>query len=135
LNINLVSACQGGEWTIVGGRVLGPDGKSVRNADVTVVCYHNSEENELKTKSRSGGFYRACYKGEKCDEGDYVEVYAEKSGIGSGYNSGIVKDFIDTRRVDIDIVMLNITIPEFSLMTGLITFLLAMLVFFVVRKD
>jgi len=134
LNITLVSACQGGEWTIVGGRIFDSDGKSVRNADVTVICHHKGTDNILTTQSFSSGFYKVCYELDKCNAGDVVSVSAEKDGVGSGRSSGIVKDFIDTRRVDIDIAIIKVIVPEFSLVVGMVTVLLSIVLFFVIRR-
>ena len=121
--------------TLVAGIIYEADWQTpVANASVVVSCYHNSDVNVQNTNSLSDGSYAVMYIGggtNACDDGDTVIVNATKEGLGSGSNSGVVHgDMAD----NLDIAIINVVIPEFSLVTMIFSLTAGVVVFFVIRR-
>lgn len=85
------------------------NGIPVNGAKVTVVCNGNTEN---ATTNRKGS-YSVNFNG-KCSNGDNVTVTAVDGSL-SGSNSGTVKN----GSCSSDVTIINVSVPEFGLITGI----------------
>ena len=114
--------------TIVTGKIYGPpDGTTpIGGANVKVTC-----NNIVKTTASAGdGGYAVQYSITECNEGSTVYVTAEKKGIGSGSESGTVRNY----GVSVNIALVNVAIPEFGIIAGMITLLVSGIGFAIIRR-
>jgi hypothetical protein len=126
LALSLVSS-----YTLIAGKVYNHDfSETISGATVKVTC----NGNEQIVTSLSDGAYAVKYPevGEgSCNNGNTVEVYANKSNL-HGSSSGLVyDDVIDS----IDVAVVNVPlIPEFGLLIGSLTVISAVALFLIVRR-
>lgn len=105
--------------TVVTGVIYGPDGNPLTTGDVTVICNATS----LSMPINPDGTYEIHFDQLHCKAGDTATSQAT-TPIGTGTNSGLVENtVIDGPIVDIDvaIVDVNFTVPEFGVLTGAIS--------------
>ena len=128
----LISLSFASAKTLIAGKVYNYDfSKTVSNATVIVNC-----NNHLKTTtSLRDGSYAVIYLEtgpESCKFGDNLTVFASHPEEGNGTVSGTInKDVIGSW----DISITNIAIPEFTTTIAMLTMLVALLVFFIVRRN
>jgi hypothetical protein len=124
--------------TIVGGTIYDDNGIVVNEAEVTVSCEHTHGNNlgtySITTDSLSDGSYAVeFYEGElgekNCVTDDEVTVTAIKDEM-SGSETGIVHDF----GLTVNLAIINVTVPEFGLLIGVLTALSAVGIFAFVRR-
>ncbi|HEY8999169.1 MAG TPA: hypothetical protein VIM53_02525 [Candidatus Saccharimonadales bacterium] len=113
-----------GAKTSVSG-VIDNNGKPVKGAHVTVVCNNYSRS----TKTNNAGQYSVTFAKGQCAVGDTVTVVASKGGKG-GVSSGKVT--ADTMKLNV--VIVNVALPELGLVTGAGAVLTAGAGFLVVRR-
>jgi len=112
---------------LVAGTIYNSDfTEKISYADVNVEC----NGIELYVMSKEDGTYVADFTGTGCSVGDTVNVYACKDGMGCGRNGGVVNEWGAT----LDVAIVNVSIPEFSLAVGIITALSAVGIFFILRR-
>ncbi len=126
--ISMVSATSA--MTIVAGVVYDDEGIVVDGAEISVMC----NLNEINATSLSDGSYAVEYLENLCDTGDEVTVTAT-ADEGYGVGSGVVMDKGLYPGVDINLSIINVVVPEFGLVIGLMTLLASAGIFFMVRKD
>ena len=133
LPILIVSADPG--ITFVKGQITDPDGEPVKGADVNVVCRHGEEDFSKSTTSHGKGVgkYLVYFSTEECDTGDLVKVCATKGEM-SGCDSGKVEQWSKGRGAKINVATVNVVIPEFGLIAGIITLLGSGIGFWIIRK-
>jgi len=103
--------------TVITGTVFGPDGTPVNSGSVSVQCGTAS----LATQSRPDGTYGVTFSQNNCKVGDTAAASAS-TPEGSGSDSEVVQNsVVNGPIVDIDIAVIDITVPEFGLVGGMIT--------------
>ncbi len=104
--------------TVITGTVRGPENTTISGASVTVVC----DGNVRNTSTNSSGDYIVTYPSSECVQGDTATATAT-NGDGSGSNSGTVQRFTAVNGLELDIAILDIAIavPEFGIVTGVIS--------------
>jgi len=125
--------------TVVMGTVYNQDfSAKIGDASITVACSHGNDINyQYATSASSGdqiGDYLVYFPeiGEgACDGGDSVTVTAEKGDSVGSETESVVDDAI----LDLDVAVINVSVPEFGLIIGVLTVLSAVGVFFFVRKE
>lgn len=105
--------------------VVTNNGHPVSGAHVTVIC----DNNVKKTTTDGSGTYLVQYKIAKCPKGATVHVTATKSKEG-GNNTGISNP-VTTK---LNVALVNVSLPEFGLITAGIATLIAGAAFVVVRR-
>jgi hypothetical protein len=101
---------------IVTGNVTYTDGTYVDGAEVVVVCNNISKE----TITNELGDYYVEFTSDECDYGSSVVVTATKDEV-TGTNTGnTCKSFEDC---EIPVALINVTIPEFTVIGGAIVLL------------
>jgi hypothetical protein len=129
-SIGMVSAVDISENVIVGGNIWNADGGSkIAGAQVIVEC----NDHEINTTSSSEGEYGVEFnnsQGDICVVGDTVTVTAI-SGDSSGSNTDTVEDF----KLTVNLVIIDVMVPEFGVIIGMLTILSAVGVFFFVRRE
>ncbi len=106
---------------IVNGHVYASDGHTpISGVDVTVKC---NELTQIDTTNSVGHYAVEFLEG--CNTGDTVTV-----SVGDFSESGIVADRTFTK----NIVYINLSVPEFTLVTGLTALAGAALVFMFIRR-
>jgi hypothetical protein len=95
--------------TIVAGKVT-HNNQAVSGANITVVCNTHSQN----TTTNSNGDYGVTYDPADCPDGKVATVVASKNGMG-GTNSGTVGA---TGAINLNIAIVNVSIPEFGVITG-----------------
>lgn len=102
---------------LVAGVVTGPDGNPLSGASVGVDC----NSHHLSTSSSSSGTYSVQFDNGFCTLGQTVTVTATKGSL-TGSNSGPMQNGGDVGQVHLDVAIVNVpTVPEFGLITGVIT--------------
>ena len=129
--------------TFVMGTVYNDDYSSkIGGANITVACDHVGGVGEginyqYTTSASSGdqiGDYQVSFPETgvgACNGGDSVTVIAEKDGLTGSETETVVDDAI----LDMDVAVINVTVPEFGFLVGVLTLMGALGVFFVIRKD
>ena len=102
-------------------------GSPVKHATVDVTCGSTTK----KVQTDATGAYLAVFKAKKCPAGSTVTVTASKKKVGSGSNSGTVNPY-DTDRLNVAII--NVSLPEFGLVTAGAATLVGGVAFTVVRR-
>jgi hypothetical protein len=97
--------------TLILGTIYDQEGNEVAGASVDIECNEMSDTVE----SDSDGIYSVLYDADDCDAGDTVYVNAQKSGIGSGSNSGEV---CGTDVCPFNVALIDVTIPEFTVIAA-----------------
>jgi len=97
--------------TLIIGTIYDQEGNEVSGASVDIACNEMSDTVE----SDADGIYSVLYDSEDCDAGDTVYVNAEKSGVGSGSNSGEV---CGTDTCPFNVALIDVTIPEFTVIAA-----------------
>jgi len=120
--------------TLVAGIVYNEDHSAkIDSADITVTC-----NGHVKTTTSIGdGSYSVSYLEdgvEGCDAGDDVTVVAEKGDL-YGSEPGVVQDKGDYPGVEINLAIINVTVPEFGLIIGVLTMMSAVGIFAFVRRQ
>jgi hypothetical protein len=118
-------AAEGGN-TIVDGTVTN-SGSPVNGANVTVTCNGHTQT----ATTNSLGAYLVVFSAADCPVAATANVSAAKSGAGSGSNSGPVGP-TDSAAINVGIV--NVAIPEFGIVAGLLALLGAAGAFVVTRR-
>lgn len=103
--------------TWVSGTVYDGGGSPVSGGTVTVTCNGVNRFAGIL----SNGSYGVAYPQTECKVGDTVTASAS-TGAGSGSNSAsVVNTPINGPIVDLDIAVIDITVPEFGLIGGMLT--------------
>jgi outer membrane receptor protein involved in Fe transport len=113
--------------------VVTANGSPVKNATVFVSC-KDLANNQVTTKTvhtDATGAYLAVFNAKKCPIGSSVTVSATKKKIGSGSNTGSVSSD-NTDKLNVGII--NVAIPEFGTIAGLLAVVGAGGVFLVTRR-
>ncbi len=121
--------------TIVAGKIYETDdmtGPVVSGADVTVDCYHDgdSSPNTEETTSADNGAYGVGFDEDECDDEDEVIVTATKDGMSGSKSGNVTGDFIG----DLNVAIINVSIPEFSAIAASIALIGSGIGFLVLRK-
>lgn len=104
---------------LVAGVITGPDGNPLESASIGVDC----NSHHLTTSSAANGTYSVQFDNGFCTLGQTVTVTATKGSL-SGSNSGPMLNGGDIGQVHLDVAIVNVpTVPEFGLVTGVITLL------------
>ena len=115
--------------TIIEGKITLNDAAAGK-AQITVTCYHGGTDYTRTTKS-------VTFPQSQCKATDTVTVTAKAQDGSIGTATGIVKDFIKEKCLDMDVAIINVkipTVPEFGLIAGALTIFGALGAFFVVRR-
>lgn len=102
--------------TVVNGQVKDASNNPINTASVSIICNGAT----INTSTDASGKYSATFDGTACPEGTTVTVHATKGGQ-NGSGSKAVKKVYDDGSVIINLVLINISVPEFGLLTGVIT--------------
>ncbi|HEY5441946.1 MAG TPA: hypothetical protein VIJ68_00225 [Candidatus Saccharimonadales bacterium] len=105
--------------------VVTNNGHPVANAQVRVTC--NSKTKKVATDS--SGTYLARFKASVCPNGSTVTVNAKKHSQ-TGANSGTVSSLTEK----LNVALVNVSLPEFGLLTGGAAILIGGAAFAVVRR-
>ena len=126
--------------TIIEGKITLNDAAAGK-AQITVTCYHGGTDYTRTTKSVNYGILKGTYlvtfPQSQCKATDTVTVTAKAQDGSIGTATGIVKDFIKEKCLDMDVAIINVkipTVPEFGLIAGALTIFGALGAFFVVRR-
>jgi len=111
-------------FTVVAGKVTN-NGQAVNSADVTVVCNTHSQN----AVTNAQGDYGVTYDPADCPNGKIATVVASKTGMG-GTNSGKV-DGVST---NLNIAIVNVSIPEFGVIAGFASVAMAGGLFIFMRR-
>lgn len=106
-------------YTVVTGVVYGTNGNPVSSGSVNVTCGSGNQTVSII----SNGSYQATFSQSQCKTGNTASANANTSQ-GSGANSAPVKNTaINGPAVDIDIsvVNINLSVPEFGALTGILS--------------
>ena len=122
--------------TIIQGKVYeGELSNGIKGANVSITCYHEGNESTKNSVSWHNGKYLVFFQQSKCDYGDSLTVIAEKNEL-TGTNYGNVNLTSGTQCFELDVGVVNVPlIPEFGAVIGALTVLLAIGIFFFVRKN
>ena len=122
--------------TLVAGIVYNEDySQPIEGASVNVKCFNSSDtlQGEGNTTTLSDGTYAIEFSeigsSNNCVNGDKAVVTATKDAA-SGSNYGFVQDYGAT----VKLAIVNISIPEFGLVLGIITLVACVGIFFFVKK-
>lgn len=103
--------------TWVSGTVYDESSNPVSGGSVTVYCAAESQTVPIG----ADGSYGATFSQSDCKVGDTASAVATTSE-GSGTNSGVVQNTaVNGPVVDLDIAVLDITVPEFGQIAGVLT--------------
>lgn len=107
------------EQTLITGIVYGSDGNPVNGGDVTIRCGTGS----INAPIQSNGTYSIFFPQTECKAGDTANVHAFTAG-GEGTNSAPIEDTtVDGPVINLDVAIINvnISVPEFGALTGLVS--------------
>ena len=103
----------------VRGVITGSGGSPVSGANVSALCNGST----ITTTSNGVGFYTMDFGNAACDSGNMVYVTASKGGQ-HGSNNGLMDKNGAAGGVELDLALIDVPlVPEFSLITGVMTFL------------
>jgi len=105
------------DQTLVAGHIYDMENNPIDNAYVRVTCYHNEIPTIQDTYTLENGAYSVLFSDRDCTGGDNVEIYAEAEGIGSGTAWGVVNP---DKTAELNVSFVNLSIPEFGLIGGVI---------------
>jgi hypothetical protein len=111
--------------TVVQGTVTNAKGKDVNNAKVTVICNGKVQ----KTTTDGTGFYTVSFSPTVCPVGSNVSVTVTKGSMGGEKGGKITQQSTD---LNVDVV--NVSVPELGLITGLVAAITAGGLFLVMRR-
>lgn len=119
------------EITAVAGTIKDSSNNPVDHATVTVTCNGHTKT----THTNSIGFYGVAFHNHNCTDGDTLTVTADKAGVGSSSSTGTVGEHDnDQGRVDLDLSLVNFSIPEFSTLLGSTAFIGSLGSFLLLKK-
>lgn len=107
------------EQTLITGTVYGAGGNPVNGGDVTIRCGTGS----INAPIQADGSYQIFFPQSQCKSGDTANVHAFTSQ-GEGTNSASVEDTTVNGPVvnlDVAVINVNIAVPEFGAVTGLVS--------------
>ncbi|CAN5191184.1 hypothetical protein BH09PAT2_BH09PAT2_01520 [soil metagenome] len=102
--------------TVIKGTVSDSNGAGVNGANVSVVC----DGVTRNTTTTSVGDYLVMFSRAECAQGDNATATATASE-GTGSNDGTVQRFTFGPGLELDIAIINISVPEFGMVTGVVT--------------
>lgn len=102
--------------TIIKGTVKDGAGTAVSGASVSVTC----DGVTRSTTTNSSGDYLVMYSRAECAQGDNATATATASE-GTGSADGTVQRYNYGPGLDLDIAIINISVPEFGMVTGMVT--------------
>lgn len=113
--------------TVISGVVTDSSkgGKPVRHARVTVVCNNHAKT----TTTDKNGAYSVTFKPGQCGVGSKVTVVATKSGSG-----GVSTSTVTAGTIKLNVAIVNVSLPEFGIITGFAGGAAAVAAFFVIRR-
>jgi hypothetical protein len=113
--------------TVISGTVFDGDGNPVADASISVECNGN-----YKYATTDGnGDYKVVFPQSKCADGDSVTITAEKDGLGSNTNEGTVEG----GECIVDTAIIDVTIPEFTVIAAGLALVGAVAGFAVMRRN
>ena len=113
--------------TIITGTVT-DNGKDVKGAKITVVCNNHSRT----AKTDANGEYSVTYPVSQCNDNTKATVVATKAGLG-GVNSGTPSTY-SNGKTEIDVAIVNVSLPEFGIATGFVASTAGAGAFMVMRR-
>jgi len=113
--------------TVISGTVYDGDGNVVSDASITVEC--NGYYKYATTDSN--GNYQVVFPQSKCADEDTVTITAEKDGLGSNTNEGTVQG----GECVVDTAIIDVTIPEFTVVAAGLALVGAVAGFAVMRRN
>ena len=139
IGLFLISLCAVGVLgkTLVAGNIYNSDySNTVVGAKVSVSCEHNTKKTIINTTSLSGGTYNVVFREMpmECTYNDLVNVTAFHPDYGIGNQQGIVNIAKNVSGLDVNIAIINVSIPEFTTIAAGIALTGALLGVFVFRK-
>lgn len=102
--------------TIIKGTVKDGSGSVVNGANVSVTC----DGVTRNTTTNSSGDYLVMFSRAECAQGDTATATATASE-GTGSADGTVQRYNYGPGLDLDIAIINISVPEFGMVTGMVT--------------
>lgn len=102
--------------TIIKGTVKDGGGGVVAGANVSVTC----DGVTRNTTTNGSGDYLVMYSRAECAQGDTATATATASE-GTGSADGTVQRYNYGPGLDLDIAIINISVPEFGMVTGMVT--------------
>lgn len=120
------SFCNAPGVTVIAGKVRDAGGKPIGGADVTISCKGHVKN----TVTGPRGNYITAYIRNKCGPGDTVTVAATKDGQ-TAQGSGVVGT---GGRANIELVIINVSVPEFSQILAIVAVATSVVLFTTLRK-
>lgn len=109
------ASAEGVAFTAISGEVRDQNGNLVPNASISANC-----NGFIKTAvTNAQGDYDVYYSQEECKSGDNVSVSASSSA-GNGSNAETVENGTSNPFADIDIAVVNITVPEMGTVMAMV---------------
>jgi hypothetical protein len=116
--------------SVVSGKVMDGDSNPVNGANVDVTCTHNGTETMKSSTTGSDGTYKVVFPVANCAVGDNVHMDVTK-GDASGSGNGTVSN---TGDCIVDTAIVDITIPEFTVIGATLALVGTIAGFAVMRK-
>jgi hypothetical protein len=112
------------DFTVVYGYITNK-GKDIKGAKVSVICNGHA----LKTTSDASGYYSVSFMAGKCAPGSTVSVTATKGQKGGERNGAV-----SWNSADLNVALINVSLPELSFVTGTAAVIVAGGAFFLIRR-